>query len=216
MPTYLPNVVTGLNAYGYGDTRNGVVPYTPIYEGFPEYAVKINSSYVVETGQLYIPFTQTTENGFYITYLQPGWSYRSRNTLRPTFVPFRKDFFTIVGGPSIPTLEDGYDKLNSVGEPNHEEIALNVINIRSAGFISYSARTLYTSPKEFLLSANGQYTIQYYAFPWPEATSPKPQHNYDGMQVGTIIKFFTEDQYSIICFQTIAEIRAYLNILPFS
>ena len=216
MPSYLPNVVRGLNAYGYGDTRNGLVAYTPIYEGFPEYSIKINSSFFVETGSFFVPFLGGDRPGFYITYLQPGWSYRSRNTLRPNFVPFRKDFFDYQGQPQFtaPTIVDGFNKLNSVGEDLNEVFTLNVMRIASAGFISYSARTLYTAPKELLVSAYGQFTLQYIAFPWPIATSPNPSRNFDGMQIGTMIKFFTEDQYSIIAFESIETISTKMNLIP--
>lgn len=214
MPTYLHNAVTNMNAYGYGDTRNGVTPYNPIYEGFPEYTIKINSSFFVETGSLFIPILGAEKNGFFITYLQPGWSYKSRVSVRPTFVPFRKDFFDYVGMPEPPTILDGYNKLNTVGETGHEEVTLNVIKIKSAGFISYSSRTIYQDTKDLLVSANGQFTVQYYAFPWPYASSPDQSKNFDGVQVGSIIKFFTEDQYSIICFDTVAYIRNHMNLLP--
>jgi hypothetical protein len=214
MPTYLPNVVTRLFAYGYGDTRNGVIPYNPIYEGFPEYAIKVNSSFFVETGSLFIPAYSAPQNGFYITYVQPGWSYRSRVSIRPTFVPFRKDFFDYAFSGDNPTIDDGYEKLNTAGEEDHTEIVLNVIKVRTGGFISYGGRTIYQDDKEILVSANGQYTVQWYAFPWPLATSPIPSRNVDGMQIGAIIKFFSEDQYSIICFDNVEDIRAKLNKLP--
>jgi len=214
MATYLPNVVTGLTAYGYGDTRNGLVAYTPIYDGFPEYAVKVNSSFFVETGSLFVPALFGEKFGYNITYLQPGWSYRSRNSIRPTFVPFRKDFFDFYGASPVPTFEEGFDKLNFAGEPGEEQNILNVFKIKSAGFLSYSARTLYQSPKDLMVSANGQFTLQYIAYPWPEATSAWPINNFDGMQIGTMIKFFTEDQYSIITFEPIEEIRKLLNLVP--
>jgi hypothetical protein len=216
MPTYLHNTATGLTAYGFGDTRLGVDVIDPIYGGFPEYTIKSNSSFFVEIGTLFIPALSASENGFYITYVQPGWSYRSRVSIRPTFVPFRKDFFSFnPPDPFVPpTLNDAYEKLNTLGDPGHTDIGLNVMRIKSAGFISYSKRTMYESPKDILVSANGQFTVQYYIFPWPLATSPDPANNFSGMQRGCIIKFFSEDQYSIITFDEVQDVRTKLNVLP--
>ena len=46
MPTYVQNAVSGLIAYGYGDTRSGVTPYTPQFEGFQEYLLHKNETFL--------------------------------------------------------------------------------------------------------------------------------------------------------------------------
>jgi len=116
--------------------------------------------------------------------------------------------------PIAINLYDEFNKLNSVGESGEEVFTLNVMQISQAGFLSYSARTLFTSPKDILVSAYGQFTLQYIAFPWPYATSPNQPRNFDGMQIGTMIKFFTEDQYSIISFDSIETITTKMNLVP--
>jgi len=213
MPTYFNNAVDFLYAYGYGDTRNGVTPYTPQYEGFQEYTVHKHQSFFIETGSLFIPFLSASVAGAYITYLNPGWSYRARNVFRPTWVPFRKDFITIEGFNN-PTLSDITDIFNNPGNSNHTQPDKVVFSVKAAGFISWGRRTYFNNDyKQMLIGANGKFTVQYVTFPYTNPNNPNPGKNYDGVQVGTIIKFFTEDEFSIIVFENTQDIRAGMNVL---
>jgi len=215
MPTYVPNSVEGLTAYGYGDTRNGVVPYTPTLTGaFPEYLIHKNETFFVETGSLYIPSAGLSENGAYITYCNPGWSYRARNVFRPAWVPFRKDFILTNNAPGI-TINDWYNKLNQPGFNQNAVWERVCIKVKAAGFVSWGRRTYFNNDyRQILVGANGQYSVQYFTFPYTNPNNPNPGSNYDGVQVGTIIKFFTEDECSIICFDTPQAIALFQNTVP--
>lgn len=216
MPTtYFNKAVGNLIAYGYGDTKNGVSPYIPQYEGFQEYLVHKHQSFFIETGSLYIPAYSGDQNGFYITYCNPGWSYRARNVFRPTWVPFRKDFFSIVGQPDPPTLQTALNHFKYPGEVGHTELDRVVFGVKAAGFISWGRRTYFNNDfREMLIGANGKFTVQYVTFPYTNPNNPNPGKNYDGVQVGKIIKFFTEDEFSIIVFEDTEDIRASMNTLP--
>lgn len=215
MPTtYLNNAVDNLYAYGYGDTKNGVTAYYPQYEGFQEYTVHKHQSFFIETGSLFIPFLGGPIDGGYITYCNPGWSYRARNVFRPTWVPFRKDFFALAG-QITPTLDNIADRFNNPGEETHYELDRVVFGVKAAGFISWGRRTYFNNDyREMLIGANGKFTVQYITFPYTNPNNPNPGKNYDGVQVGKIIKFFTEDEFSIIVFEDTEDIRTKMNTLP--
>ena len=216
MPTYLHNAVRELNAYGYGDTRNGVTPYATTYEGFPEYIVHKNQSFFIETGFLNVPALPPAPiQGAFITYCNPGWSYRARSVFRPTFVPFRKDFILTSDGFENQTLEDFYNRFNNIGNLGRTELDRVVFNVKAAGFISWGRRTYFNNNfKEMLIGANGMFTVQYVAFPYTNVNNPRPVDNYDGIQVGSMIKFFTEDEFSIIVFDRPQDIGTSINTLP--
>jgi len=217
MPTPLYNAVRNLTAYGYGDTRNGVTAYTPEYEGFQEYLVDRNQTFFLELGSLYIPALFAPLDGIYITYCNPGFSYKRRQVFRPSWVPKRKDFVAIVNGSLTPTIDEVYNHFNQPGDPGDTNWERVVIKVNAAGFTSWGKTQYFNNDyKEILVSANGQFTVEYVTFPYTNANNPNPGKNYSGVQVGKLIKFFTEDEFSIIVFDDVEDIGTAINTVPVS
>lgn len=214
MPTYIQNAVDNLTAYGYGDTRNGVTAYTPQFEGFQEYLLHKNETFFAEVGNLNIPSLFGPVDGVYITYCNPGLAYRRRLVYRPYWVPKRKDFVGIVG-ISTPDINDVYNHFNQPGDDGNTDWERVCIKVKAAGFVSWGRPSYFANNfREMIVGANGQFSVQYFAFPYTNVNNPNPGDNYSGVQVGTIIKFFTEDEFSIVCFDTVQSIRTQMNTVP--
>lgn len=214
MPTYLQNAVAQMNALGYGDTRSGVTAYTPQYQGFPEYILHKNETFYAEVGQLYVPSLSGDVDGAYITYCNPGWAYKRRQVFRPTWVPKRKDFVTLAPFQT-PDINDIYNHFNQPGDSGRTAWERVCFKVNAAGFTSWGKPTYFNNNlRQFVVGANGQFTLEYVTFPYTNPNNPKPLENYSGVQVGTLIKFFTEDEFSIIVFESPQDIRTYINTVP--
>lgn len=212
---YINNAVSNLKSYGYGDTESGVTPFNPNLTSYPDYFVNKYETFFVELGELFVPALNANRTGYYITYPTPGLAYKKRLVWRPTWVPKRKDFFIIDGSP-IPTQNGTllYDTFNAPGEPGEEVADKVLFQVQAAGFMSRGKVQLFNNNyRDIFVSALGQYTVQYFTFPYTNVNNPRPGLNYDGVQVGTIIKFFSEDEFSIICFQQVQDIRTAQNIV---
>lgn len=211
---YLANTVGGMSAYGYGDSIGGIVPYYIEYAGYQEYLVNIYETFYIEPASLnllYIPFT---EAGYNITYCNPALSFNKRLIRRPTFTPKRVDFFNFA--PYTPnTIDRCEDKFNYPGETGHTTLTRVVIRVQAAGFVSRDVKNMFGNDyREILVSAKGKYTVEQYEFQYTNPNNPNPSNNFNGIQVGSRIKFFTEDEYSIVCFNTVEDIRIQINTLP--
>jgi len=216
MPTYLHNAVAGMNAYGYGDTRNGIVAHNFASTGqWPEYYVHKNETFYIETGSLFVPSLGFDLNGLVITYCNPGFAYRRRQVFRPSWVPKRQVFVDLQGLPTPPTITDAYDHFNNPGTPGETQLDRVVVSVNVAGTMSWGRPSYFNNNyKTMIVGANGQFDMQPFQFPYTNSNNPYPSLNSGGIQKGYLIKFFTEDEFSLIVFEQVQDIYAEMNLLP--
>ena len=200
--------------YGIGDTRNGIKVLTLQETGFTETPIPLNSQFIVEPGQLVNPYgvVPITINGYIVTFITPGWNYRSRVSVRPTFVPKTQIFVDYTG---LSTLMDAYEFFNTVyDEGTSTNVIVNgVMKVTAYGESSWGKVTNYGAPKDYLVSCSGGFIAKREEFTAP-AWTPNPGSVINGIQVGSKIQFFTEDQFSLILFDDISTIRYNLNSTP--
>ena len=217
--TYSNNTVGSLNAYGYGDTRNGVTPI-PYFNSFPEYVVQVRStSFYITTGDFYVPIFQADLPGYYITYLPSGWNYVRRINGRPLFAPKRRDFFQINGiGSDVQTLDNAFIHFNYPGENGRQSQYEGVIKVYAVGCTSSYRMSPYsgeiTTPGDILVSQQGEFVVEQYTYAHQDLSSIPSgyrQNYFNGIQNCSCIRFFTEDNFGIIVLDLPQDIRTKLN-----
>lgn len=198
--------------YGVGDTRNGVKAIALYESGWTEAPIPLNSQFIVEQSSLYVPQLSGNKTGFKVTFLTPGWNYRSRVSVRPNFVPKTQIFVDKTG---VDTMTQAYEFFNTVeDEDTSTNVIVNgVMRVTAYGESSWGNVTNYGAPKEYLVSCSGGFFTKREEFIAP-AWTPNPGGIINGYQQGSKLQFFTEDQFSLILFDYISTIRTNLNTIP--
>ena len=127
----------------------------------------------------------------------------------------RQAFIDLQGDPGDPTIWDAYDHFNNIGTPGETQLDRVVISADVAGTMSWNRRSLFNNDYQtMIIGANGQFDAQPIQFPYTNPNNPRPELNTDGVQRGTAIKFFTEDEFTLIVFSTVQDIYDDMNNLP--
>ena len=198
--------------YGTGDTRSGVKAITLYESTWTEAPIPLNNQFIVEASSLYVPQLGFNKSGYKVTFLSPGWNYKTRVSIRPTFVPRTQIFVHKTG---LVTMDDAYEFFNTVeDEDTSSNVIVNgVMMVTAYGESSYGIVTNYGAPKTYLVSCAGGFFTKKEEFIAP-AWTPFPGSVENGYQQGSRLQFFTEDQFSLILFTTISTIRTNLNTIP--
>jgi hypothetical protein len=188
--------------YGVGNPVLGV-PVSPIpWNGIREIPVNLNQTFMVETTSFIVPEISPVSpiNGFLLTYLNSGADLQRTQML-----------IDITG--SVSTIDAAYDFFNTIPESGAKTDG--VLRLLLAGQGSpVSGISFVSSPTEKLISMRGEYTVMQADFPWPYATSPRQNMNNSGIQTGSVITFFTSDNFQLFSFDLPQDIRTDLNTLP--
>lgn len=201
--TYLANAVSPY-LYGTGTTPSALVGYVPP-SGVPEVPITLNQTFMIELGSVFVP--QLGQNGMLIS---DGWKI----TFLPSGGPMAKRQFLVSDGFGGNTIPEGYDFFNTVIESGSGVKTNGVFNIAVAGQVSSNVKQMYPSYKKMLLSSRGQYTVETAYFPYSKPDNPSPSRNVNGIQRGSKINFFTQDNFSLFVFELPQDIRTQLNLLP--
>jgi len=200
--------------FAIGDSRNGLKQLTSPagVSPFTEMALPLNQPFIVEEHTMFLPLLGFNKSGFKITFLTPGWNYKSRVSVRPTFVPRTQIFIDPFG---VNTIEEAYEYFNTfLDEDTSTNVEVRGVQLVSAyGEYSYGKLTAYDSVKKYLISTSGIQFARYFEFPSPSWT-PDPESVTNGYQLGSLVQFFTEDQFSLALFNVIAEFRTNSNTMP--
>lgn len=200
--TYIQNAVRPF-LYGTGDSVNGIQGFVPDY-GIPEVPISLNNTFLVELGDVYVPqlppdIRQLTDC-WKITFLPPG-------------SPTEKKQFVVSDGFGNNTISQAYSFFNTIIESG-SVITDGAFQLTVAGQNSAGSKQFFASPKQMLLSLRGEFTVEAIEFPWNKPGNPNPNQNFNGVQRGSKVTFFTQDNYFIYTFNLPQDIRTKLNTLP--
>lgn len=205
MPTYIGGCV---NPYllGTGDTLNGIQGFVPDYIAAPEVPIPLNNTFTIELGDVYVPqyppIARNITDAWKITFLNPG-------------SPTAKKQFVVSNGLGNNTISEGYDFFNTITEDDPNNFKTNgVFNIAVGGQNSSGIKQFFAEPKYMLLSMRGVFAVESVTFPWTNSNNPNSNQNFNGIQRGSKVSFFTEDNFFLYTFDTPQDIRSSLNILP--
>lgn len=203
MPTYIGGCVNPY-LYGTGDTLNGIQGFVPDY-GIPEVPIPLDNTFLIELGDVYVPQLppdlRNMTDAWKITFLNPG-------------SPTAKKQFVVSNGFGNDTIPQGYDFFNTITEGSPSFKTNGVFNIAVAGQNSAGIKQFFAAPKYMLLSMRGVFTVESVTFPWTNSNNPRPNQNFNGIQRGSKVSFFTEDNFFLYTFDMPQDIRTSLNTLP--
>lgn len=198
MPTYIGNCVSPF-FYGAGNSVNGPVVYPLPPDGTPEQPISLNTTFWIETRNFYVDYLFGEIPGYMVNFVPSGSNHFQRQWL--------------IDVPGNHTIDAAFNFFNTV--PENSSKTNGVIKILSAAKgDTLSSTVYYDTPKSKLLSARGEFTVEQYFFPWPQNTSPIPSRNQNGIQRGSIIKFFANDNSFLVCFELPQDIATKLNVMP--
>ena len=196
---YIGNCVSPF-FYGQGNSVNGVVAQPIPTGGVPEQPISLNQTFWVETRNFYVAELFGEIEGYMVNFVPSGSNH------------FQKQWLINIPGQSQ-TINSGLTFFNRSPEDN--SIIDGVLMTLLAGQgDNLSSPVYYADPTNKLLSKRGEFTIDQYFVPWPNATSPVPNLNVNGVQRGSIIRFFANDGSYLISFDLPQYLRTKLNTFP--
>lgn len=199
---YLQNAVSPY-LYGTGTPLSGmIIPPVPD-DGFPEIAINLNQTFLVETAAYIVP--NISPNIEYAAYL-----LTFINSVPP---PQRAQLFLDLPGSGENNITKAYNFFNTIPVSNEKTGGVIRVNLAGDG-TPLSGINFYSEPTIKLLSTRGEYNITEVDFPWPYATSPNQPLNTNGIQTGALITFFTSDNFQLFSFDEPQTLRTRLNTLP--
>lgn len=185
--------------YAEGTTASPLVGKIGPY-GIPEIPITLNQSFIIDVGSVNVPPIGVID-GWRITFCNPG-------------APKAKKVMLVNGPNEFGTdIEGAYDFFNIVSE-NQTVITNGVFRVAAAGYVSGIQKSYFPNWKTLLVSLRGAFTVAPVSFPWNKPNNPRPQHNVNGMQNGSLLTFHTQDYFGIYCFDQPQDIRTLLNELP--
>jgi len=188
--------------YGAGNSVTGPVvePLGP--DGIPEVPISLNQTFWIETRNFYVPYLFGEIEGYMINFVPSGSNH------------FQKQWLIDIPG-NVKTIQAAQTFFNRLDESFDNSIIDGVLMTLLAGQgDNLSSPVYFAAPTNKLLSKRGEYTIEQFYFPWPYATSPNQIHNVDGVQRGSIIKFFANDGSFLVSFDLTQDLRRKLNTFP--
>jgi hypothetical protein len=196
---YIGNCVSPF-FYGQGNSVNGVVAQTIPSGGIPEQPISLNQTFWVELRDFYVPDLSRTIRGYMVNFVPSGSNH------------FQKQWLIDIPG-NVQTIGAALTFFNR--NPEDNSIIDGVLMTLLAGQgDNLSSPVYYATPTDKLLSKRGEYTIEQFFFDWPNATSPRPNQNVNGVQRGSLIRFFANDGSYLISFDLPQDLRGYLNTFP--
>jgi hypothetical protein len=196
---YIGNCVSPF-FYGQGNSVNGPVVQPIPTGGIPEQPISLNQTFWVETRNFYVPELFGDVEGYMVNFVSSGSNH------------FQKQWLISIPG-NITTIQAAQTFFNRNPEDN-SIIDGVLITLLAAHGDNLSSPAYYAAPTNKLLSKRGEFTIEQHFFPWPLATSPFPSRNDNGIQRGSIIKFFANDGSFLISFDLPQDLRTKLNTFP--
>lgn len=186
--------------YGIGNSVTGpvVIPIPP--GGTPRLPISLNTTFWIETRTFYVPELFGDIDGYMVNFVPPGSNH------------FQKQWLIAIPGQTQ-TIQAAQTFFNR--NPEDNSIIDGVLMTLLAGQgDNLSSPVYYASPTNKLLSKRGEFTIEQFFFDWPNATSPRPNNNVNGVQRGSIIKFFANDGSYLVSFDIPQDLMTKLNTFP--
>jgi hypothetical protein len=188
--------------YGQGNSVSGPVVQPIPPGGTPQQPISLNQTFWVETRKFYVPELFGEIDGYMVNFVPSGSNH------------FQKQWLITIPGNDT-SIQAAQTFFNRMGLQNDNSIIDGVLISLFAGQgDNLSSPIYYAEPTNKLLSKRGEFTIEQHFFPWPNATSPFPLRNDNGIQRGSIIKFFANDGSYLISFNLPQDLHARLNTFP--
>jgi hypothetical protein len=196
---YIGNCVS-TEFYGAGNSVNGPVVQPIPSGGVPEGPISLNQTFWVETRNFYVPELFGEIEGYMVNFVPSGSNH------------FQRQWLISIPG-NVFTIEAAQTFFNRNPEDNSIIDGVLITLLAGQGD-NLSSPVYYADPTNKLLSKRGEFTIEQFFFDWPNATSPRPNNNVNGLQTGSIIKFYANDGSFLISFDLPQDLRAKLNLFP--
>lgn len=195
-------VDTAVNPFLYaeGVANAPLVPKLGPY-GIPEVPITLNQTFFIDMQTLFIPFLGFDKEGYRITFCNPGAPSKAKKVM-----------FVDTPG-NVTNIDQAYEFFNVVSE-GPTNITNGVFRVMAAGTLSGIQKSYFATNRVLLVSMRGVFTVAPVQFPWNKPNNPRPQHNQNGIQTGSLLTFHTQDNFSIYCFDQPQDIRTLLNELP--
>lgn len=196
---YIGNCV---NPFYYGQGNSVTGPSVQVIPpgGTPRPPISLNQAFWIRKKDFYVPELFGDVKGFLVNFVPSGSNH------------FQKQWLIDVPGANS-TIDDCLAFFNTNPEDDSKIDGVLKTQIASVGD-NLSSIVYLATAEYFLLSKRGEFTIEQHFFPWPFATSPRPNDNDNGTQRGSIIKFFANDGSFLISFDLPQDLRTKLNTFP--